>query len=34
MRKLTPFDRSAQTIPQLFTARVIRTVDALSLIHI
>lgn len=28
MRKLTPFDRSAQTIPQLFTARVIRTVDA------
>ncbi len=28
MRKLTPFDRSAQTTPQLVTARVIQTVDA------
>ncbi len=28
MRKLTPFDRSAQTTPQLFTARLIQTVDA------
>jgi len=28
MRKLTPFDRSAQATPQLITARVIRTVDA------
>ncbi|MEV7799858.1 amidohydrolase [Microbacterium foliorum] len=28
MRKLTPFDRSAQTTPQLVTARLIQTVDA------
>jgi predicted amidohydrolase YtcJ len=28
MRKLTPFDRSAQTTPRLFTARAIHTVDA------
>lgn len=28
MRKLTPFDRSAQTTPRLITARAIHTVDA------
>ncbi|KNY04008.1 amidohydrolase [Microbacterium sp. GCS4] len=28
MRKLTPFDRSAQTTPRLLTARAIHTVDA------
>lgn len=28
MRKLTPFDRSAQTAPRLFTARAIHTADA------
>lgn len=28
MRKLTPFDRSAQTTPQLISARAIHTVDA------
>ncbi len=28
MRKLTPFDRSAQTAPRLLTARAIHTVDA------
>lgn len=28
MRKLTPFDRSAQTVPRLVTARAIHTADA------